>query len=416
MVDQAPLEPNTKYTVYETDAAGNQVPRSEAYTDGDGNVTHVTNVTPEDPGAPAVDPNENVDLTRPDPGVTHKVELGFDEPHIFTGEPHTGGDEGMAPAATRFDPPPDATPVRWPGTYDVGADGPFSARQDLPPNSRIEVRGPDGKLHGVFWTDANRQVTHVRTWYGDREHGYNPELGDSNRTVKKWGVPRPDTHYLVEPHDRFQTADPNPPLDPPDAARTGDFGDNGVEPGTFLFHTDDRGQTDTASGRPEYDTPHSDEEQRNDAVQKKVGHIGKGTGEYPGGRFDGGHIFPHEGRGPGERINYFPQWSPTNRGNSGTGLLPSDTWRQSFESLLEQRHTRNPDVTIERIDFFPEPNDPRITPEVVHTRWTETDNSQNPPVTTTHYRSYHNLDPSQRGGGGTTPPASSPPGGTAPPA
>src|SRR5690606_21890331 len=146
----------------------------------------------------------------------------------------------------------------------------------------------------------------------------------------------------------------------------------------------------------------------------------RGSSEYPGGRFDGGHIFPHEARGPGERINYFPQWSPTNRGNSGPGLDPADTWRHSFESLLEQRHSSDRKLTIERIDFFPEPNDPKITPEVVHTRWTETDYNHRPPVTTTHHRSFHNLDPSQRSSGGTTPPASPPtttqPAGTTPPA
>src|SRR5690606_7262980 len=121
IVDQGTLEPRTKYTVYEVDEHNNRTPRSWAYTDRDGNVTHVTNIPPENAGAPHIDPNENVDLTRPAPGVTHKVELGFDEPHIFTGEPHVGGDEGMAPSATRFDPPADATPVKWPGEYDIKA-------------------------------------------------------------------------------------------------------------------------------------------------------------------------------------------------------------------------------------------------------------------------------------------------------
>src|SRR5690606_3109275 len=311
LVDQGQLQPRTRYIVSEPGPSGHNVPRSVAYTDAAGNITHVTNFTPENPSAPHVDPNSNIDLTRPQPGVTYKIDLGFDEPHIFTGKPHAAV-RGMAPSATRFDPPADATPVRWPGEYDVRANGPFSAQPNLPPNSRIEVRGPGNRLHGVFWTDENNRVTHVRTWYGDKQHGYNPELGDTNRTVDKWGVPRPDTHYLVEPHDRFQTTDPNPPLDPPDAARSGDFGNNGVRPGTFLFHTDERAQTDVASGRPEYDTPHSDGEQRNDSVQRKTGHLGRGSSEYPGGRFDGGHIFPHEARGPGERINYFPQWSPTN--------------------------------------------------------------------------------------------------------
>ncbi|MBO2460220.1 WXG100-like domain-containing protein [Actinomadura violacea] len=405
VVDAGPLRPNTRYTVHETGPDGRRTPRTVAYTDGDGEVTHVTNHTSDDPAAPAVPPNDNVDVTRPEPGVTHRIDLGHVNPHVFTGEENNHG-QGSAPSATRFDPPAGATPHRWPDRYDPSSEGPFSNRTGLPGNARIEVTGPDGKLHGVFWTDGDGNVTHVRTWYGDRTRGFNPELGDSIATTAQ-GVPRPNTHYMVEPHDRFEVAGPTR-LDPSDAARSGDYTDNGVPPGTFTYHTNDHGQTDTASGRPEYD---AGMKQRNGPVQTDVGHIAAGSppsastthpGEYSGGSFDGGHIFPHEARGPGERINYFPQESKTNRGHTGADFTPSESWRHSFEAHLHSQSGAG--HSIDRVDFFAEPNHDGITPQVVHVRWTETVPSPVPggePTVYTHYRSYHNLEPGLRG----TPPA-----------
>ncbi|WP_344279186.1 ADP-ribosyltransferase [Actinomadura napierensis] len=399
------LAANTRYTVYQSHPDG-RIPRSVVHTDGEGRVTHVTNYTSEEPGARVVPPSENVDVTRPEPGVTHRIELGYDNPHIFAGEEHPSG-QGAAPSAARFDPPADATPHKWSEPYNPKEDGPFADKQpNLPKNARIEVTGPDNKLHGVFWTDGDGNITHVRTWYGDKEHGFNPELGDrpaDRETTAEDGAPKPNTHYLVEPHDRFQVENPTR-LDPPDAVRRGDFGD-GVDPGTFLYHTDERGQAQTASGRPEYNTGR---QQRLGPVQTDVGRTGGGyhrsgntpdiVGEYDGGRFDGGHIFPHEARGPGERINYFPQESRTNRGNRGMDFEPKESWRHSFEAHLHAQDGAN--HKIERIDFFPEPNDPRMTPEVVHVRWTETVPSSDPNVpdtVQTHYRTFHNVEPSLRG-------------------
>ncbi|MDL4814886.1 WXG100-like domain-containing protein [Actinomadura opuntiae] len=418
VADHPDLAANTRYTVYQTDpVTGERLPRSVVYTDGDRRVTHVTNFTSDDPNVRVVPPNDNVDVTRPEPGVTHRVDLGHDNPHIFPGEEVSTG-HGAAPSATRFDPPADAVHHTWPDTYDVRREGPFATRTDLqrPANARIEVLGPGGKLHGVFWTDGNGNVTHVRTWYGDKTHGFNPELGDKPAKAKAAGVPKPNTHYLIEPHERFRVEN-NTQLDPPSGARTGDFGDGSVKPGTFAYHTNDRGQAQTASGRPEYDAGKA---QRNESVQTDVGRTGGGhhppgrtdpkrVGEYHGGEFDGGHIFPHEARGPGEKINYFPQESRTNRGNHGTGFTPSETWRHSFEAHLYAQQEAG--HTIQRIDFFPEPNDPRVTPEVVHVRWTEMVPPRTPdgePELYTHYRSFHNVDPSLRGT--PPPPGSIPPG------
>lgn len=82
------------------DEQGRQIVRSIVYTNADGQVTHVTN--PQAEGEPAAlrNPNENIDLTRPEPGVVHQVDFGHGDPHVFV-----GGDDGRSPAAAPFDPP-----------------------------------------------------------------------------------------------------------------------------------------------------------------------------------------------------------------------------------------------------------------------------------------------------------------------
>ncbi|MBA9001813.1 WXG100-like domain-containing protein [Thermomonospora cellulosilytica] len=428
IADQQDLDPNTRYEVYEVDADGGRTLRSIAYTDDTGRVTHISTPDRDTPDAEdTVHPDDNIDLYSPEPGVVHRVDLGIGEPHVFTGQR-----DGAAPAGTTFDPPDTSGPVdqaagapegryetdsepsdparpnqRVVRDYDVDADGPFSARDDLRPNTRYEVRSGD-RLHGVFWTNENGQVTHVRTWYGNRRDGFNPELGDRPRTVAEHNVPRPNAHYMAEPRDRFQRqADAD--LEPPAAVRTGEFTQGGVDPGTFLFHTDDRGQTDSAAGQPDYGSHPSQRNDRGDgSAQAVAGQLG--DIEY-GEKFNGGHIFAHEARGPGEWINYFPQWDETNQGHYADDVTFASSWR-GMEYHLQQLQRNNPDITIARFDFFAEPNHPQFTPEVVHARWVEVDSSTDPPQVRTRYRSFHNLDLEQRANGpwpdgGSTPPPGS---------
>ncbi|WP_131760980.1 ADP-ribosyltransferase [Actinomadura fibrosa] len=439
IADQTGLDPNTRYRVMEPSPDGGPpVVRSIAYTDSHGNVTHVTNPHAEGEPGPLADPNRNIDLNQPRPDVVHQVDMGIGEPHVFR-----GGDDGLSPAAAPFDPP-----MHIPGTnppeplhqvrvddFDLNRDGPFSLRdpEQLQPHTRYEVRDGD-QLHGVFYTNDKGEIEWVRTWHG-RDGVYNPELG-THHTQNAWDaerqqaaqdgrpprdlrVPRPNTHYMVEPRDRFQqTASGD--LDPNDAVRSGDLRSNeDVPAGTFLYHTDENGQTDAATGKPEYAGP---KHARYTDVQTGVGHIG--VGEYPGGRFDGGHIFGHQAHGPGERINYFPQWRTENQGHNNNGTTRPASW-YGLEGELKKLH-ENPSngITLGRFEFFAEPNLPGVTPQIVHARWVQTDAGA-PPVSTVHYRSFHNLETSQRGtpptvpGGppsGGTPPAGGPPppGGTPP--
>ncbi|MEW2355422.1 hypothetical protein [Spirillospora sp. NPDC029432] len=407
IADVADLDPDRVYHVYEPTASGANVLRTIAYTgpadaDGHGRVTHVTtppvdpNQTPPyDPNrvyAPPFNPDHNADFTSPAPGVTHRVDLGIGEPHLFEGDPE---DQGRTPSATDFDPP--ALRHDTVRGYDLDAEGPYSARSDLPKNSRIAVYDSQGRLHGIFWTNDRREVTHVRTWYGNKADGFNPELGVSKPAIEGGDVPRPNARYMVEPVAQFRTLT-GADFDPPAGLRSGDMRPDGRNDlrGTFLYETGDRGQTIAATGQPRF---RHGLEQRNTYMQGLSGH--QGNADYPNrinpnsNRYNGGHIFSYESGGPGEFINYFPQDRFTNQRGSRKGGIPLLTWRAMEEQVRAVDGGRR--TRVERFDFFPEPNDPMRTPLVVHARWTQVDLSDpQRPVVTTRYRSYHNLDGAQR--------------------
>ncbi|URN07043.1 hypothetical protein LUW74_29425 [Actinomadura madurae] len=335
------------------DEQGRQIVRSIVYTNADGQVTHVTN--PQAEGEPAAlrNPNENIDLTQPEPGVVHQVDFGHGDPHVFV-----GGDDGRSPAAAPFDPPTHTAggePLQHvtQDGYDP-ARGPYSANQPLQPDARIAVYDNHSppRLHGIFWTDADGNITHVRTWFGDEDGAahYNSELGVLKH--KNDGVPLPNVSYMVEPRDRFAGLDPAD-FDPVDAVRRGDLGaqrvpedgdglpdptapqrtpgpDHEVPPGTFLFHTDDNGQTDLATGRPDYDTGGG-------ARYGAQGHVGKiGGRSTPGRRSTAGTSSATRGRarGSASTTSRSGRWrtrartSTRSRGRrAGTGLR--STWRSS---------------------------------------------------------------------------------------
>ncbi|MES9539352.1 ADP-ribosyltransferase [Actinomadura sp. NPDC000600] len=396
------------------DENGRQIVRSIVYTNADGRVTHITNPQAEgEPGA-LRNPNENIDLTRPRPGVVHQIDFGQGDPHVFVGT-----DDNVSPAAAPFDPPThtaDGEPLNE--VTETGHDpssGPYSARQPLAENSRIAVYDNQNRLHGIFWTDGDGNITHVRTWYGDQNGvaHYNGELGLLSHQDD--GVPLPNVNYMVEPRTRFSVLDPAD-FDPIDAVRRGDLGaqhepdqgvpdpaepetldpDHQVPPGTFLFHTDDNGQTDMASGRPDYDAGGGVRY----GAQRHVGHMG--NDEYPGTRFNGGHIFGHQGQGPRERINYFPQWEVENQGKNAYQVTRPESWYGLEEHLAQLARDTGNNITVDRFEFFAEPNrstdgDLAYTPQVIHARWSQTDFNEIPPVTTVHYRTFYNLPPNQFG-------------------
>ncbi|OLT29523.1 hypothetical protein BJF79_40765 [Actinomadura sp. CNU-125] len=398
-VDQTFPRQEARYRITTLDQNGQTVVRSIVYTNADGQVTHITNPQAENvPGALA-DPNENIDLTRPQPGVVHQIDFGRGDPHVFV-----GGDEGRSPAAAPFDPP-----THVPGTdqplptmnvrdYDVHRDGPFSDRttlpgsdEPLPRNTRIVVRHGD-EVHGIFYTNNDGQIEWVRTWYGD-ENGVgslNPELGTHWTANAGREVPIPNARYMVEPRSQFVDIGDDD-IDPVPSVRRGEMDPGEVAPGTFLYHTDSNGQAHLATGVPEYDSDQS----RYGTAQSAVGRIGRE--EYANGRFDGGHIFGHAAQGPRERLNYFPQWRPENQGKNAFDVTRPASWYQLERDLQTLHEDTANDISIERFDFFAEPNLPGRTPQVVHARWVQAEIVGGQVVRTVHYRSFFNLPPNDRG-------------------
>ena len=403
IADRHDLDPETRYRVLQRQSDGSTVVRTIAYTgeansDGHGRVTHVSTPGPGPNATLGFDPNDNPDLTQPEPGVVHRVHLGIGDPHVFR-----GGDDRLSPPAAPFDPPthvpgidppqeiPRRQEVHNPELPPEGS-GPFSLRDDLDPYTRYEVRtpAPENRLHGIFYTNGDGKVQWVRTWYGDSKQGWNPELGTEHTRDGGLRLPRPNTNYMVEPRERFQDLDPDE-FDPPAAVRTGDLGDD-VDRGTFLYHTDENGQTDAATGKPDYNGGGD----RYPNVQGAAGAVGRD--EYsPYRLFDGGHIFGHAGRGPGEAINYFPQWRVENQGWNRDGTTRPTSWYQLEQDLRARHKHPTNHIEIERFEFFAEPNLPGRTPQVVHVRWVEVDSKVTPPVRTVHYRSFYNLPPHLRG-------------------
>ncbi|MFI9818292.1 hypothetical protein, partial [Saccharothrix variisporea] len=425
-----PLQPNSRMVVTDTD--GN--PRGVFYTDANRNITHVETSVPnkgfgQDPYTAPVNP----DTARPMPGVTYRIELGHNMHHTYEAPtPNNHGPSGPESAATTADlgtPPADPQPpqrfdgfdhgdaapaVDWdpPGDvdgnyrtadpvtdYDVRQDGPFSLTGPRDPHTRYDVYDPDGNWHGSFYTDADGNFSHVHTWSGNREHGFNPELGTGRTWSDGVDVPRPNTTYAVGPRYLDQHG-----LDPREPRQ--------------LYRTDEHGDTIAASGKPDYPPAGTTAEKywgarraeggpdKDGKMQMDVGQIAKGgmhsgtrldgeldpkfqqPADRPLFRFAGGHLVSFEAGGPGERINHVPQWAHENSNWALDERPTSDSWRAMENDLTNMG--QRPDVEVDRFDVWAERRTPdRHTPDVLHARWTLS--TDNPPTIRTEERSFHNV-------------------------
>ncbi|MFF5093325.1 MULTISPECIES: hypothetical protein [Actinosynnema] len=430
-----PLEPNSRMVVTDTD--GN--PRGIYYTDSGRNITHIeTNASNSGFGKDPFTAPVNPDLSNLKPGTVYRVELGHNAAQTFeipssrerevpsgpapdatVPEPRDqapstasqsyppqrfeGFDSGDYPPAVEWNPPGDqdgnyrmAEPVRG---YDTRQDGPFSLTDTPPrePNTRYDVYDPDGKWHGTFYTDENGRFSHVHTWSGNREKGFNPELGTAATWKGNLDVPRPETTYAVGPRNlERHHYDPREPRQ--------------------LYRTDEHGDTIAASGRPEYPPAGTNAPTHwgprrgfdsDGRLQTDVGQIATGgknsagqwvQGDYnrpswtpetrPLFRFAGGHIIAFEAGGPGERINHVPQWAYENSGWEVEGRPKSETWRGMEEDLASMGAT--PGVTVDRFDFWAERQTADVrTPDVLHARWTLS--TESPALNRTEGRSFNNV-------------------------
>lgn len=427
-----PLQPNSRMRVTDTD--GNL--RGVFYTDADRNVTHVETAVPNvglsrDPIAAPVNP----DTARPAPGVKYNVSTGPNLRHIFMGpeptherqpagrepdatvppphdsplpareptyEPPQRFDEfnrGDVPPAVDWNPPGDhnglyrmAEPVR---NYDPATSGPFSLGEPREPHTRYDVYDTNGNWHGTFYTDAHGNFSHIHTWSGNRDHGFNPELGTGATWDSGLQVPRPNTTYAVGPRylDGFDAREPRQ-----------------------LYRTDAQGDTVAASIRPHYPPPGTRaadyfgarrgfDETGN--LQTDVGQIASGGNDRTGTRIDGeydrdsqapadrrmyrfagGHLASYESGGPGERINHIPQWAYENSGWRLDERPTSDSWRRMESDQADLR--ADPNIDVDRIDVWAERRTPGVhTPDVLHAQFQLI--LRNPASIRVYLRSFYNV-------------------------
>ena len=280
------------------------------------------------------------------------------------------------------------------------AEGPFSLRK-LPPNMKIVVHNTDGKWHGTFWTDDKGEVRQVLTWSGssvpgtadEPKRGWNPDLGNHpdhlqpDANGQRTRVPRPNCIYGVigeVKNENGEVVDPT-----------------GTEEPRRYFATDRNGDTVAASGKPEYDATFK---RRNETLQLAAGRIAsdQNSGEYPAAshgenkpyvfRWAGGHIFDYKSGGPGELINYVPQWAVENSGwRLREGFDRDNSW-YLMEMGLESYAHRNSVGEIERFDFFAERSSGKRTPDFLHVRWIESTGGERD----VFLRSFINLPPTVR--------------------
>ncbi|MFE9751122.1 hypothetical protein ACFYOT_39970, partial [Saccharothrix saharensis] len=322
-------------------------------------------------------------------------------------------DRTATPPAVEWDPPggPDGTYRTMPPHENYNpapppdGEGPFSLRGNDPDNplernARYDVYNENGDWHGTFYTDADGRVSHVHTWSGNSREGFNPELGTQETWDADLPVPAPNTTFAVGPR-HMEGMDPTVPQQ--------------------MYRTDVHGDTVAASGRPVYPPSGTTAEEFwgprrgvtpgsvGEGVQPDTGRIASGgpegyksptAGEYApfnyyGNRhdlfkFDGGHIVPFEGGGPGERINHVPQWAYENRPMKIDGEPTDNTWRRMEEDIA--RRAAVDGTSVDRVDFFAERTTPDVhTPDKLHVRYHFTVSDPPPPRTVQEIRSFHNV-------------------------
>ncbi|MEV0706704.1 hypothetical protein [Nocardia aurea] len=398
------MRPNSRMVVADT----NGTPIGTFYTDANGNITHADLMSQNSGHTRQIGSvGSNPNISRPEPGVTYRVtdQVGGgvqtyravgrpesetphaepdaspnreDVPHNVSSTESAPADrfdafhEGPIPPAVGWDPPGNedgeyrvAEPITG---YDTDTQGPFSLTQPREPHTRYDVYDTDGNWHGSFYTDADGRFSHIQTWSGNQDHGFNPELGTGATWDAAMEVPSPNTTFAVGPrHLEHHGLDPRQPRQ--------------------LFRTDEHGDTVAATGIPTYAPPGTRAEDHFGPrrglggptdLQTDVGNIAGGgrdrhgtylPGEHDASlhpnqppelyRFAGGHLIPYEAGGPGERINHVPQWAYENSGWKRDGRPTVDSWRrmESNQAALG----RSSDADVVRVDVFSE----RVTPDVV---------------------------------------------------
>ena len=241
-------------------------------------------------------------------------------------------------------PPPDHAPTEPEVLHD---------HSPLHPNTRYEVANPNG-THTTYFTDEHGDVKWVEATSGTKAGGFNPDIN-----YPLLG----DVKYRVD--------------------------DN------WTFHTDEHGQTDSMTGKPDYGK--SDGNRRDDSgdysaqgrarIEGQVAY--QNDPDYAHVRWAGGHLAPNESGAPGEYVNMHGQMNASNSGHNKDGWTHEASWRAQESALAD--FDRLPGCSVDQVQVKMTRRADGL-PEEVTMRWTQTEpGADGQPVTHTYQRVFPNV-------------------------
>lgn len=221
----------------------------------------------------------------------------------------------------------------------------------LRPNTAIpvEYNGANGEVAArtTFYTDGGGNIRWVELTAGSQlapdgtRAGTNP---DFNQVL-------PNCQYQVE---------------------------NWRDPGRLMyFETNERGQTERASGQPSYGA--SDDNYRDQAAQNRAAREGwrgreDGSGtayathpDHSQVRWAGGHLLPTESGAPGGYGNMHGQMAASNSGNNRDGWTRTESWRLQEEQIAAYSRQQGHEVELLEVEVLRRQGDGMAPEEVM--RW-----------------------------------------------
>ncbi|WP_410620556.1 hypothetical protein [Amycolatopsis sp. cmx-8-4] len=179
--------------------------------------------------------------------------------------------------------------------------------------------------------------------------------------------------------------------------------DNFNDPAKKLdYHTDARGQTDAATGQPEYRESNEDYRDAGGRFtgQGRAGHEGqnayRGDPDHGEVRWAGGHLVSTEGGGPPGYGNMHGQMAASNSGHARDGWDPPETWRRQEEQLASYHNPPDREVELLQVST-PRRADGLSEEDVMRWRVTEVDPETGERVSRVYERVFvnvpENIDP-----------------------
>jgi hypothetical protein len=215
---------------------------------------------------------------------------------------------------------------------------PFSARADLPPNTRFVLDDHKGQGYGTFQTGGDGATSHVHTF-----RPFSPDLNN----------PLPNA-VLVADNDSWRG------------------------------RTNGDGETVATTGRP--DLSSGGAIRRDSAAQLEVGTHGEVDSN---GRklSDGGHHQGNETGGPGEAANQSSQQRDQNQGNERPAFVTEETWHRMER---DRSAFMKAGGTVEIIDTFALRDPLQRHPHTYQTRWRVTLDDGTTEIYVRSYPNEHN--------------------------